>query len=271
MMPTGNSGARRLPAYARRSLVAGGVLFTATLAIGALHTPWGRPLLARLGGCPAARVSATDVDHLRLAGLAGIRGNAPAPARPALGFELDRTTSGDVEAWAARSGVVCVTKKRGLTSVDCQNVSRGVLPSATGSSGGGDRGAELETIEDLALTFNPAGRLVSVDAFTRGVPVTRADQAFSAASQHLGNLLGAPSEHDAHLTVADIARAPLVTTRQRFRFSDYVAILSVSNLSSGLAVREQYLSAAQGAVDGPPRAPRGASGGEPARLSHASL
>jgi hypothetical protein len=37
-------------------------------------------------------------------------------------------------------------------------------------------------------------------------------------------------------------RTPGATVRARYRFDDYVAIISASHLSSGVAVREQYLS-----------------------------
>jgi hypothetical protein len=241
------SGGRRW-SHARRGIVAGAILLGAIAGIGALHTSWGRPLLARLGGCPAARVTAAEVDGLRRLGMTGIKGARPAPARPALGFILDRTTPADVQTWAAQAGVTCSSKKRGLTSLHCANVSRTVLPRtalpSAVSSKDGDGGA-LTTIEDLALTFDPSGRLVSVDAFTRQLPTGTATAAFSSSGARLAEELGPPTDHagdDGVEAGAVRAPAPLGTARRRFRFNDYVAIVSLTNLPSGLAVREQYLS-----------------------------
>jgi hypothetical protein len=227
---------------ARRTLGVAGVLVVATMAIGLLHTPLGRPLLghlAWLAGCPAARVTAAEVDRLRQTGLASVRGTGRAPARPALGFALDRTASGDVEAWAVRAGVSCTTRKRGLVSLHCANVPRGVLP---GAADGGAGHAGPETIEDLAFTFGPSGQLVSVDAFSRGVPVQAAAEALASTTRQLGALLGGSAEPEGGVTLAEVERTPMLTARRRFRFADYVAIVSVSHLASGIAVREQYLS-----------------------------
>jgi hypothetical protein len=251
----GGGRGRRLPAYARRGIAAGASLLAVTAAIGALHTSWGRPLLARLGGCPAMRATAADVDALRLKGVGGIRGARPAPARPALGFALDRTTPGDVRAWAARAGVSCIEKKHGLLSLHCQNVPRTALPQAPADPAGGDKGRagqaqvqvaiQGEVIEDLSLTFNPADHLVSVDAFTRRLPTAVATAAFSSSDARLGTLLGPPTDLAGGGNGNGAAPPPpalLGTARRRYRFNDYIAIVSLTNLSSGFAVREQYLS-----------------------------
>lgn len=238
----------------RRGTIAGAsILLGLTAGVGALHTSWGRPLLARLGGCPAARVTAAEVDGLRRQGVTGLRGARPAPARPALGFLLDRTTPDDVQAWAADAAVTCAAKKRGLVSLHCANVARAALPIATSSDHGARAGrdapgvatGEPAVIEDLALTFSPAGRLVSVDAFTRGLPAGTASAAFSSSGARLAEVLGPPTDLVGDGGDADgpmRVPAPLGTARRRFRFNDYVAIVSLTNLSSGLAVREQYLS-----------------------------
>jgi hypothetical protein len=237
------SATLRVPSrIARGALGVGGVLVAATLAIGLLHTPLGRPLLghlAWLAGCPAARVTAAEVDRLRQTGLASVRGTGRAPARPALGFALDRTTSGDVQAWAVRAGVSCTTRTRGLVSLHCSNVSRGALP---GVAEGSAEHAGTETIEDLAFTFGPSGQLVSVDAFSRGVPVQAAAEALASTTGRLGALLGGSPEPEGGVTLAEVERTPMLTARRRYRFADYVAIVSVSHLASGIAVREQYLS-----------------------------
>jgi hypothetical protein len=217
----------------------GGGLALATAAIGALHTPWGRPLLARLGGCPAMRVTGKEVDALRLRGLAAqLRPGAPAPARPALGFALDHDTPAAVRAWAAAAGVRCADKRRGLLAVHCANVPRSALPGAAGAVVAA--AGPPATIEDLAFTFDPSSRLISVDAFTRRLAAGTATAGYASSSARLLGTLGVPTDQ-----VGDDSAAALGlfgAARRRYRFSDYVAIVSLSRLSSGLALREQYLS-----------------------------
>jgi hypothetical protein len=233
-----NDNLGRTPPRRRRlwrwTVGTGVTLLVATAAIGALHTSWGRPLLARIGGCPAMRATAKDVDALRMRGLAGVRGTQPAPARPALGFALDHTGPADVAAWAAAAHVACSDKKRGLLSVHCANVPRSSLPAGASAT------AEPQTIEDLAFTFDPRDRLISVDAFTRSLAPSTAAAGYLASSDRLRTSLGAPTD-EAGTSDADTL-ALFAASRRRYRFSDYVAIVSLSRLPSGLAVREQYLS-----------------------------
>lgn len=215
----------------------------ATAAIGLLHTSWGRPLLMRLGGCPAAHVSPAEVDRLRVSGFQAIQGTIRAPARPALGFLLDRTTPDDVHAWAARARVACEARERGLLSLRCRQVPRDRLPDAASIENPfGAESGEPPVIDELALTFTPSGRLISVDAFTPRLPASGAAASFGAATARLQAQLGPPADELGDATPAALASTPLATARARYRFDDYVAIISASNLSSGVAVREQYLS-----------------------------
>jgi hypothetical protein len=218
-------------------------LLVATAGIGLLHTSWGRPLLMRLGGCPAARVSAAEVERLRLTGFHAVAlpGSLRAPARPALGFALEETTPADVRAWAARAGIQCEARERGLLSLRCRQVPRDRLPGVARAGAGGGAGAGAPPIDELALTFAPSGRLISVDAFTPGLPPGDAAASYRAATAGLQAWLGPPAD-EIGAGAAALASAPLATARARFRFDDYVAIVSASNLSSGVAVREQYLT-----------------------------
>ena len=232
-------------ALARRRLVrwglgTGGALLVLTAAIGLLHTPWARPLLARIGGCPVTRVSAAQADALRMKGLARtLVGSRPAPLRPALGFALDRTTAADVTGWAAAAGLTCRPKRIGLLTLHCAGVPRAALPIRDRPAGAAATEVPA-TIEDLAFTFGPGGRLVSVDAFTRGVPAVEARAAYAASSADLGAALGAPTDEAGGPAPESLVL--FAGARRRYRFSDYAAILSLSRLPSGLAVREQYLS-----------------------------
>ena len=233
---------RRLPT------VMAAALLGATGAVGLLHTTAGAPVLARLGAglgrCPAAGVSGAAVEALHRRGLDGLRGAHPAPARPALGFILDATTLAQVQDWAVRAGLQCTPRRQGLLWLRCKNVPRLALPEATDRQAPGQRPATggPAVIEDLALAFGIDDRLISVDALTRSLPAADAAQAFFASDARLGTLLGPATEASGRGLAGELARAPLATSLRRYRFSDYVAILTVSNLASGLAVREQYLS-----------------------------
>jgi hypothetical protein len=212
-----------------------------TAGTSALHSSWGRPVLMRLGGCPITSVSAAEVNELRRTGLRTLRGTGLAPARPALGFDLDRTTPDEVRAWAARARVRCEPRGHGLLALHCANVLRAALPG--GRQGSGWDSLRPPQIEDLALTFDPAGHLVSVDAFTRRLRPPEAAAAFASSDARLRSLLGPATERGGDPASEALAHSPLAsTTMSRFRFDDYVAILSVTRLSSGLAVRELYLS-----------------------------
>lgn len=228
--------AARRPSRGRLSVRAGLAILVATAGIGVLHTPWARPLLMLFGGCPAARVSPGDVDRLRLSGFRALQGTARAPARPALGFQLGQSTPADVRAWAAAAGVICETRERGLMAVRCRRVPRARLPEAMSV------GASSPIIDELALTFAPSGRLISVDAFTPRLAAGGAAASFESATARLQAQLGPPADRVGDPAASALDRAPLATVRARYRFDDYVAIISASHLSSGVAVREQYLS-----------------------------
>jgi hypothetical protein len=92
-----------------------GALAAATLGVGALHLPAARPLLALIGACPVGRASASEIEDARRIALRSLRGDTRAPARPALSFELERTTLDDVRAWArerAESRATCRASPR---------------------------------------------------------------------------------------------------------------------------------------------------------------
>jgi hypothetical protein len=81
--------------------------FVATLVVGLLHLPFAKPLLASLsgrgGGCPmgwerAETLTPAQVESRRAKMLATTRGGAKAAGRPALGFALEGTTRGEIDA-----------------------------------------------------------------------------------------------------------------------------------------------------------------------------
>jgi hypothetical protein len=214
--------------------IAGAALLLVLGAGGAMHTRAGLRALAALGvPCPVDRVSAAQVDHVRRAGLAGLRGDHPAPARPAVaGLRLDATTEDEARALLARSHAACEAQERGYRHLRC----RGVDAAALGLAG--------PPVSELWLSFGPAGRLVAVDVYRRGMRPDDVRTVWSDAAGRLRAALGAPG-----LAVGDPAPDVLMasaiqTARVQYRYADYVATVTAAHLpQTGLSVREQYLSA----------------------------
>ena len=93
--------------------------------IGLLHTPYGRPLMRRLGvACPAAKVSPGEVEAVRLRAVAALRTEVPSPARPAVGQTLDVSRAADVTAWARARGLACVESARPSHTIRCEGRDR---------------------------------------------------------------------------------------------------------------------------------------------------
>jgi hypothetical protein len=230
-------GGPRLPgSKVRRTLakVAGG-LAGATLAIGALHMPFARGLMMRIGGCPfaGAKMTPAQLDHARHMALAGRRGTTDAPARPALVFALDSTTLADVHSWAARERVDCDDVRAGL--VTCTDVVARAV--------GRDDGAG--TIDELALGFDAHGHLVNVTTLRSGLEPDAAARAGGGIVSSLEASLGAPDRKAGDFVTAHLAQAGAASLATRsYRYGDYVAdVTAVRVPRSGLALREHYMSA----------------------------
>jgi hypothetical protein len=214
--------------------VAGG-LGAATLAIGALHMPFARTLVMRIGGCPlaGAKITPAQMDHARHMALAGRRGTTDAPARPALGFALDSTTLADVHSWAAREHVDCEEPRAGLvTCVD-------VRPRAVG------RDDAAGKIDELALGFDARGHLVNVTTLRSGLEPEAAARAGGGIVSSLEASLGAPDKKAGDFVTAHLAQAGAASLVTRsYLYDDYVAgVTAIRVPPSGLALREHYMSA----------------------------
>jgi hypothetical protein len=219
----------------RRTAVAGvATLGVGTLAIAALHHPYARPLLARMGRvCPTQQVSAADVQAARDYGLARLQGAHPAPERPALGFELQRSSETAVLRWAERHRLRCRSETRGLRSLECEDVP----PVALGVPDSEGR------VDSLTLAFDAEGRVVAVDALRRKLEAHRASDALRAAGTRLAERLGRPTETLGESDAVYLSGGPFRTAFVRYRFRDYVATVAAVHLpDEGLAVREQYLA-----------------------------
>jgi len=222
------------PIVKRLAIAAGAMVFT-TAGIGALHMPFARSLLMRLGGCPmaGARVTPKEMDNGRRMALEVERGKTAAPARPAVGFVLDSTSLADVHAWAARERVSCEDRHPGL--VVCTDVKPGAvgLPDAEG------------TIDELALGFNQRGALAN-ETTTRGhLTPQGAERAAHVIVGSLSAKLG-PADKSVGSFGAQQLSGPAAASISTvsYRYLDYVAEVSAINLPrSGLSVREHYMSA----------------------------
>jgi len=207
----------------RASMLGGGSAALFVVAMGFLHTPYGRPLMRRLGmRCPARDISPTVAEALRLRGVRALRGARPALVRPALGLQLDQARLGDARGWAAARGGTCAARARPSALLTCRDVSG---------------------YDEITFGFAPDGRLVSASALREGMPAGQAARLFDRLRRDLGRQLGTEGEVAGDAVPAALAAGPLRVVRVQHRFSDYLATVTAMNLPQGVAVREQYVSA----------------------------
>jgi hypothetical protein len=216
-----------------RATVAG--LAVAFAAIGVAHAPFARPLLMRLGGCPmaGAKMTPKESENARHLALGIERGATPAPARPALGFLLDRTTAADVHAWAKRTAVDCDDLRVGL--LRCSHVPAVALGLP----------ANEPDVDDLTLELDGQGRLVNMTAMRSHLTATDASRAAHAVLDSLATQLGPAGTAVGDFGQARLsARGAVSISTVAYRYSDYVADVTAMNApSGGPSVREHYMSA----------------------------
>jgi hypothetical protein len=219
--------------WIRVSVYVASTLAALTVAIGLLHMPFGRPLLARLGvGCPV-QASPEDVERARLDSAHRTRGTEASPAQPALGFVLDKMTIADAEAWADRQHVSCDEIRSG-SMLSCKNVPETALSGRIGGP-----------IDDLELAFSPTSkRLVNISTTQFGLDGTAAATQMSAVVKSLKEQLGKPQREVGKRSANYLASAPLRTALVRYRFTDYQADVSATNFPGrGMMLSEHYMSA----------------------------
>jgi hypothetical protein len=192
--------------------------------------PFARGLLMRAGGCPFGQARLAEIEPVRMAAVRSERGTELAPIRPALGFELDRTTRKDVDAWADRAHVSCDEVREGVVS--CKDVPAAFLGAA----------GEDAPVQELHFGFNTRGRLV--DVATTRMHVARA-ATVREIEKNLEAKVGAPHQttgafDDAHLAL----EGPGSLASTRYRYRDYFAEVIAARFSgNGLVLREHYMSA----------------------------
>lgn len=203
-------------------------------AIASLHAPWARPLLRRVGGCPAARVTPEQVEAAQRRAWRNVRGSGAAPARPALGFALYRTTLAEVEAWARARGLACEAARAGAL-YRCSAVPASAI--ALGASG---------TYDDVAFGFRLSDRrLVNLTTLRTGLAPEDAAARMQAITGALRQALGGPAE-----SAAGGAGPAYVA----YRFADYAADVTSMRLPGrGNALREHYMAPLDGAGSSPER------------------
>lgn len=217
----------------RVSLYAVSVLVALTVFVGFLHTKAGRPLLARLGvGCPV-KASPEAVEAARNGVARKLRGVEAAASRPALGFALDSMTLSDVKAWADKKNVSCDEVRTGL--LRCTNVPLAAL-------GNGSAGPAINTLD---FGFKIADEhLVNISAWRSGLTGDVAAAQMSAVIASMKEQLGAPQEEAGSPTAGYLASGPMHTAIVSYRFKDYIADVSATNIPGrGLTMREHYMSA----------------------------
>lgn len=215
----------------RVSIYVASVLAALTLFGGFLHTQAGRPLLARLGvSCPI-QASPEAIEAARNESARTQRGSTLASSRPALGFALDRVTLAEVKAWAEQKRVSCEDVRAGL--VRCTDVPLAAL----GGSG--------PIINRLDLGFSLAEqRLVNLSAWRNGLTSTVAVAQLDAVVASMNAQVGLPSHEAGTRSAQYLAAGPLHTAVVQYRFKDYLADVSATNIPGrGLSLREHYMSA----------------------------
>ncbi len=218
----------------RTWVVAASTLAGATALVGVLHAPFARSLLMRAGGCPmgGARMTATESEVGRHMGAQANRGTSPAPARPALGFVLERTSLADVRTWTKSHRLSCDEPHPAL--IVCTKVPATLLGLPAGES----------AVDDLALGFNQRDLLVNATTFRSHLTPDAAASAARQIVSGLASALGPAAATAGTFDAAHLAQAPASSVAVlSYRYSDYVASVSAMNMPEGATVREQYMSA----------------------------
>ena len=214
-----------------------GVPTFAVALVGLGHTPAARPLLAKLGfryGCPVNvdNVTPKALEEQRVAQMRQMRGDKPAAAHPALRFQLDQSTKAQVLAWSHEQNVACVEELKGA-ALRCTAVREAALEDA-------EIGAP---IDDVFLRFEPGGKLVGMDVMRLNVSLEQAVRVVDGTSTRLTADVGPPTSTEGTATPDYIGSEPFRRVGFQYRFSNYAADISATNLANrGVVVREQYWS-----------------------------
>lgn len=219
-------------------VVAAALLLTGI--VGVLHMPFAAPFLRSVfpSICPMKRGTPEQIDRAHALAVAAIQssGTTAAPARPALGFELDKSTKADLDAWAAKHKVSCASIAGNATLQKCTAVPAAAVGQPE----------SLGALEEVTFEFQSTGALVNVQTLRRHLSPAQAAAAVSVLEQDAASVLGAPTTVGGEPTAEHLSRGLLATYVAVHHFTDYRATVSATNLAStGMMVREEYISAAR--------------------------
>ena len=225
----------------RQLLAAGAFVCVLAGAVALVHVPRGRQVADAVAGhlgmlCPAKQPTPAAAEELRVRGVGALRGAHKAPARPALGWPLDIGREENVRFWARNVGVHCAAKTQPARLMSCTDVPGSAFPW----------GAREGIIDEVAFGFAPDGRLIAVQTLRRALTGLQAARLYDQIAEDLEARLGRKPEQIGAATAAHLEAAPMNTARLRYRFADYLAIVTAMNLSGRIGLREQYLSATGG-------------------------
>jgi hypothetical protein len=222
---------------------------TLTAVVGFAHTPPGRPLLAVMGrwmGRPAAtktggkcplgydvKADPAEKEAVRRQFAATHAGTERAHARPALGFELDKTTRSDVTRWAAAHGVQCTVPKAG-SDLDCSDVPADALP-------GGEPGIGFHS---LWFTFGTADVLTSAIGVRRDTRVEEISSTFKRVTEEVSRAAGPPAKVDGDPSPATLSSGALYQASAEYRFRNYFVVARATNMgrTQGFVITEEFRS-----------------------------
>jgi hypothetical protein len=217
----------------RKRLYVIGAAATSLLAFAVVvHTPLARKL--GIGGCPweGKPPSAEKLEDYRAKTAANMRATTTAAARPAFGFELDRSTKADVMRWGGDKGLTCKEEVAGA-AIRCT-----AEPPST-----------VTDIEDAYFRFEPGGTVVAVDIVHAGTSVALAVERMKTLGASVQKAAGAePSATRGTPTEAHLGGGRSNQYALEFRFSDYAADITARNDADGsnagaeIVIRETYQS-----------------------------
>lgn len=224
--------------HARIVVATGAAALFLTGLVGVLHMPFATSLLRKISPaslCPITHGSAAQIDRAHAIGGAAIRASATtiAPARPALGFELDKTTRADLDAWASKNGLSCENIGGNANLRRCSDVPASAI-------GEPDR---LGTLEEVSFELRSSGELVDVETLRRQLTPEQAAVVAAQLERTAASELGAPTQSGGEADSAHLGHGFLASYVAEHTYSDYRATVSATNMGkSGVMVREQYLS-----------------------------
>ncbi|HQY61331.1 MAG: hypothetical protein IPQ09_07615 [Myxococcales bacterium] len=207
----------------------------ATGVVGLLHTSVGKPLLAKAGGCPANNAPPQGVEDAQKRAIRLTRGDTPAPARMALGFQLDKTTLNDVQSWAKARGVTCKATRED-TTISCVDIPAEALPATFARA----------RIDELEMSFRVGDKtLLGLSTWRWHLPEDTAARELDSVVAGLRGSLGSPMTDEGDR--ARLGREPYAGAIVKYNFKDYLCTISGMNLpEKGITLHESYVT---GVVD----------------------